>query len=58
MCKFLVWAADEHVIADVPYDRKWIEERMNHLRAVYFGHLLPAVATKVAHVHMKIQTLS
>ncbi|KAM9307433.1 uncharacterized protein KZ484_000756 [Pholidichthys leucotaenia] len=56
-CKFFVWTPDEHVIVDVPYDQEWTREKIFHLKEVYFEHLLPSIATRIAHRKMKVHPL-
>ena len=53
-CKFMVWTPNEHVIIDVPYNEEWTMNKICHLKRVYFQHLLPAVATRIAHGVMKV----
>jgi len=55
-CKFLVWTPSEQVIVDVPYDGAWVKQRIEHLKQMYFAHLLPAISTQMSHGHLQIQT--
>nr|XP_020491749.1 uncharacterized protein LOC109985699 [Labrus bergylta] len=54
-CKFLVWTPNEYIIVDVPYNKDWTMEKICHLKKVYFQHLLPAIATRIAHGVMEIR---
>ncbi|XP_041839030.1 uncharacterized protein LOC121638361 [Melanotaenia boesemani] len=56
-CKFLVWTPNEQVIVDVRYNQQWTEEHIRHLKKVYFEHLLPAMATRIAHGVMTVRGL-
>lgn len=56
-CNFLVWTPSEQVIVDVLYDQEWVGKQLHHLRGMYFGHLLPAISTMIAHGHLKIKGL-
>lgn len=56
-CKFLVWTPNEYIIVDVPYNQEWTMEKISHLKKVYFEHLLPAIATRIAHGVMKVRGL-
>lgn len=53
-CKFLVWTPNKQVIVDVPYNQRWTEEHICHLKVVYFEHLLPAIATRISHGVMTV----
>lgn len=56
-CKFLVWSPTEQIIVDVQYNRAWAQEKITHLRKVYFEHVLPAIATRITHGVMKVCVL-
>jgi len=56
-CKFVVWTESEQFIVDVKYDAAWVKQRIEHLKNMYFTHLLPAISSRVSHGHLQIQGL-
>ena len=53
MCKLILWTRSKYIVVDVPYDQTWIQSQVEHLRQIYFGHLLPALADNIAYGHIQ-----